>query len=29
MEKALEAVLDTTSEQFTADWRDYLATRLG
>ncbi|MFJ3595109.1 hypothetical protein ACIPRU_01060 [Streptomyces sp. NPDC090126] len=29
VEKALEAVLDTTSEQFTADWRDYLATRLG
>ncbi|MET8608393.1 hypothetical protein ABZV92_33160 [Streptomyces rubiginosohelvolus] len=29
VEKALKAVLDTTSEQFTADWRDYLATRLG
>ncbi|MGW0643537.1 hypothetical protein [Streptomyces badius] len=29
VEKALGAVLGTTSEQFTADWRDYLATRLG
>ncbi|MFD5204943.1 hypothetical protein ACFWM7_33415 [Streptomyces sp. NPDC058375] len=29
VEQALEAVLDTTPEQFTADWRDYLATRLG
>jgi hypothetical protein len=29
VEQALNAVLDTTSEQFTADWRDYLATRLG
>ncbi|MEU2143038.1 hypothetical protein ABZ741_01800, partial [Streptomyces globisporus] len=29
VEKALKAVLDTTPEQFTADWRDYLATRLG
>lgn len=29
VEQALKAVLDTTSEQFTADWRDYLATRLG
>ncbi|MFB8020337.1 hypothetical protein ACFC36_17440 [Streptomyces rubiginosohelvolus] len=29
VERALKAVLDTTSEQFTADWRDYLATRLG
>ncbi|MFH8396396.1 hypothetical protein ACH4E9_03090 [Streptomyces anulatus] len=29
VEQALDAVLDTTSEQFTADWRDYLATRLG
>ncbi|MEU5287147.1 hypothetical protein AB0G97_24550 [Streptomyces sp. NPDC020755] len=29
VEQALNAVLDTTPEQFTADWRDYLATRLG
>ncbi|OKJ13333.1 hypothetical protein AMK20_11715 [Streptomyces sp. TSRI0261] len=29
VEQALDAVLDTTPEQFTADWRDYLATRLG
>ncbi|MFI5652801.1 hypothetical protein ACIA71_16415 [Streptomyces anulatus] len=29
VEQALGAVLDTTPEQFTADWRDYLATRLG
>ncbi|MFH9392280.1 hypothetical protein [Streptomyces sp. NPDC017413] len=29
VEQALKAVLDTTPEQFTADWRDYLATRLG
>ncbi|MFJ1799397.1 hypothetical protein [Streptomyces sp. NPDC088180] len=29
VEQAMKAVLDTTSEQFTADWRDYLATRLG
>ncbi|WP_097866566.1 hypothetical protein [Streptomyces sp. rh34] len=29
VEQALKAVLDTTPEQFTADWRDYLAARLG
>ncbi|MFJ9107988.1 hypothetical protein [Streptomyces sp. NPDC102283] len=29
VEQALNAVLDTTPQQFTADWRDYLATRLG
>ncbi|MFF2232154.1 hypothetical protein [Streptomyces anulatus] len=29
VEQAMDAVLDTTPEQFTADWRDYLATRLG
>ncbi|MFE9700360.1 hypothetical protein [Streptomyces sp. NPDC006270] len=29
VEQALDAVLDTTPGQFTADWRDYLATRLG
>ncbi|MEV2261223.1 hypothetical protein OG473_29565 [Streptomyces anulatus] len=29
VEQALGAVLDTTPAQFTADWRDYLATRLG
>ncbi|MFH9263650.1 hypothetical protein [Streptomyces sp. NPDC017546] len=29
VEQGLKAVLDTTAEQFTADWRDYLATRLG
>ncbi|MFD4339721.1 hypothetical protein ACFWPP_21395 [Streptomyces anulatus] len=29
VEQALDAVLDTTPERFTADWRDYLATRLG
>ncbi|MFJ2023270.1 hypothetical protein ACIODW_05560 [Streptomyces sp. NPDC087897] len=29
VEQALEAVLATTLDRFTADWRDYLATRLG
>ncbi|MFH8885557.1 hypothetical protein [Streptomyces californicus] len=29
VEQAMKAVLATTLEQFTADWRDYLAARLG
>ncbi len=29
VEQAMDAVLDTTPERFTADWRDYLGTRLG
>ncbi|MGA6172286.1 hypothetical protein ACPEIF_18820 [Streptomyces sp. NPDC012600] len=29
VEQAMGAVLDTTPEEFTADWRDYLSTRLG
>ncbi|MFI0925658.1 hypothetical protein ACH4TP_17230 [Streptomyces sp. NPDC021012] len=29
VEKALREVLDTTPEQFTADWRTYLGERLG
>ncbi|MCR8944594.1 hypothetical protein NW249_20965 [Streptomyces sp. OUCMDZ-4982] len=29
VEQAMDAVLDTTPERFTADWRDYLSTRLG
>lgn len=29
VEQALGSVLDTTPEEFTADWRDYLSARLG
>ncbi|MEI7029717.1 hypothetical protein [Streptomyces pratensis] len=29
VEQAMDAVLGTTLEQFTADWRDYLGARLG
>ncbi|MDV9193517.1 hypothetical protein R6L23_35815, partial [Streptomyces sp. SR27] len=29
VEQALREVLDTTPEQFTADWRTYLGERLG
>ncbi|MEV7842945.1 hypothetical protein AB0O50_03100 [Streptomyces cyaneofuscatus] len=29
VEQAMGSVLDTTPEEFTADWRDYLSARLG